>query len=101
MSSTLVLSCKLSLNLMSQTLEQILGRRLKLLRDMATNFEYEVRAALAAKGEPATWVGIVLSGSLAALVDGQVVGTMGTGSIVGAGVGTGTGSVVGTAVGAG
>jgi CRP-like cAMP-binding protein len=36
-----------------------------------------------AKGEPATWVGIVLKGELAALVDGQVVGTMGAGKIVG------------------
>jgi hypothetical protein len=36
-----------------------------------------------AKGEPASWVGIVLRGELGALVDGQVVGTMGTGKIVG------------------
>lgn len=36
-----------------------------------------------AKGEDATFVGIVLSGVLAATVDGAVVGTMGAGKIVG------------------
>ena len=35
------------------------------------------------KGEPASWVGIILSGELAAYVDGKVVGTMGAGTIVG------------------
>jgi hypothetical protein len=35
------------------------------------------------KGEPATWVGIVLSGSLAAEADGKVIGTMDAGHIVG------------------
>jgi CRP-like cAMP-binding protein len=36
-----------------------------------------------AKGQTATWVGIVLSGELAALVNGAVVGKMGVGKIVG------------------
>ena len=44
---------------------------------------YEAGEQVLVKGEPATWVGIVLSGELAASVDGAVVGTMGIGKIVG------------------
>ena len=35
------------------------------------------------KGELATWVGIVLSGKLGAVIDGRTVGHMGVGSVVG------------------
>ena len=35
------------------------------------------------QGEQASWIGIVCSGVLAAIIDGNVVGTMGSGKIVG------------------
>ena len=39
--------------------------------------------AIIRKGETASWVGIILSGELGAFVDGNLVGKMGTGTIVG------------------
>lgn len=44
---------------------------------------FEAGEQVMVKGQTATWVGIVLSGELAALVNGNVVGRMGTGKIVG------------------
>ena len=39
--------------------------------------------AIIRKGETSSWVGIILSGELGAFVDGNLVGKMGTGTIVG------------------
>ena len=48
-----------------------------------TVLEFDEGETIMVKGEAATWVGILLSGELSALVDGKVVGTMDTGKIVG------------------
>jgi hypothetical protein len=48
--STLIVSSKMSLNLLSQTLEQVLSRRRKLLGDMATNMRIELHNALNGSG---------------------------------------------------
>ena len=45
--------------------------------------EFDEGEQIMVKGEAATWVGILLSGEVAALVNGEVVATMGVGKIVG------------------
>ena len=44
--------------------------------------EFDVDDVIMQQGEVATWVGIVLSGSLVAYVNGQQVGQMRTGTVV-------------------
>ena len=47
--------------------------------------EFQEGETVMQKGELATWVGIVLSGKLGAVIDGRTVGHMGVGSVVVAG----------------
>jgi len=48
--STLVVQTRMSLNMMSLTLEQVFNKRLRLLREMGAGMVLEVRAALAGSG---------------------------------------------------
>jgi hypothetical protein len=48
--STIIVSSKFSLNLISLTLEQVLSRRRRLLLDMVKNMRFELRKALANTG---------------------------------------------------
>ena len=56
----------------SPFLEQLTAGDIASLAEVITVVGFETDEQVLAKGEPATWVGIVLSGELAAVIDGQV-----------------------------
>ena len=56
------------------------------IKSLATSISivgFDAGEKVMAKGQTATWVGIVCTGELAAMVNGQVVGRIGSGKIVG------------------
>ena len=57
--SVIIIECAFSINLTALTLEQVLEKRLKFVRDLAANMFLEVRAELAGTGaetEQAEWL---------------------------------------------